>query len=122
MNVDFTEFSKKMDKTLEKGASNSVPVYLDKDGNISNSRSNVLTKEAFTAMQKTAEKIIKQIAKEILSGNIDIKPIYNKKTKIDACKYCEYKTICRFNPKQNSYAFIENKTKEEILDEIKNRG
>lgn len=109
---------KKMDKTLEKGASNSVPVYLDKDGNISNSRSNVVTKETFTAMQKTAEKIIKQIAKEILSGNIDIKPIYNKKTKTDACKYCEYKTICRFNPKQNSYAFIENKTKEEILELI----
>lgn len=111
---------KKMDKTLEKGASNSVPVYLDKDGNISSSRSDVISKEAFTAMQKTAEKIIKQIAKEILSGNIDIKPIYNKKTKTDACKYCEYKTICRFNPKQNSYSFIENKTKEEILQEISN--
>jgi len=113
---------KKMDKTLEKGASNSVPVYLDKDGNISNSRSNVISKEAFTAMQKTAEKIIKQIAKEILSGNIDIKPIYNKKTKTDACKYCEYKTICRFNPKQNSYAFIENKSKEEILELINEKN
>ena len=107
---------KKMDKTLEKGASNAIPVYLDKDGNISNSRSNVVTKEQFTKLQKTAEKIIKQIAKEILEGNIDIKPTYNKKTKIDACKYCEYKTICRFNPKVNHYSFIENKSKEEILD------
>lgn len=106
---------KKMDKTLEKGASNAIPVYLDKDGNISNSRSNVVTKEQFTKLQKTAEKIIKQIAKEILEGNIEIKPTYNKKTKIDACKYCEYKTICRFNPKVNHYSFIENKSKEEIL-------
>ena len=110
---------KKMDKNLEKGASNLIPVYLDKNGNISNSWSNVLTKEEFTKLQKTAEKIIKEIAKEILSGNIDIKPAYNRKTKIDACKYCEYKTICRFDPKVNHYAFINNKSKEEILHDIK---
>lgn len=110
---------KKMDKTLEKGASNAIPVYLDKEGNISNSRSNVVTKEQFTKLQKTAEKIIKQIAKEILEGNIDIKPTYNKKTKTEACKYCEYKTICRFDPKVNHYSFIENKSKDEILEEIK---
>ena len=110
---------KKMDKKLEKGASNLIPVYLDKNGNISNSWSNVLTKEEFTKLQKTAEKIIKKIAKEILSGNIDIKPAYNRKTKIDACKYCEYKTICRFDPKVNHYAFINNKSKEEILETLK---
>ncbi len=110
---------KKMDKNLEKGASNLIPVYLDKNGNISNSWSNVLTKEEFTKLQKTAEKIIKEIAKEILSGNIDIKPAYNRKTKIDACKYCEYKTICRFDPKVNHYAFINNKSKEEILETLK---
>ena len=110
---------KKMDKKLEKGASNLIPVYLDKNGNISNSWSNVLTKEEFTKLQKTAEKIIKEIAKEILSGNIDIKPAYNRKTKIDACKYCEYKTICRFDPKVNHYAFINNKSKEEILETLK---
>lgn len=110
---------KKMDKNLEKGASNLIPVYLDKNGNISNSWSNVLTKEEFTRLQKTAEKIIKEIAKEILSGNIDIKPAYNRKTKIDACKYCEYKTICRFDPKVNHYAFINNKSKEEILETLK---
>ena len=109
---------KKMDKTLEKGASNTIPVYLDKDGNISNSRSNVVTKEQFTRLQKTSEKIIRQIAREILEGNIEIKPTYNKKTKEDSCKYCEYKTICRFNPKLNNYSFIENKSKEEVLEQL----
>ena len=105
---------KKMDKTLEKGASSSIPVYLDKDGNISKGRSNAITKEEFTRLQKTAEKVIKQIAKEILEGNIDIKPVYSKKTKVDACKYCEYKSICGFDPNINNYSYIENKTKEEI--------
>ena len=110
---------KKMDKNLEKGSSNLVPVYIDKDGNISKSRSNVISKEEFTLLQKRAEKIIKDISYEILSGNIEIKPTYNKKRKEDACKYCEFKTICRFNPKINSYNFIENKSKEEILEELK---
>ena len=104
---------KKMDKSLEKGSSNNIPVYIDKDGNISKSRSNAITKEEFSKLQQTAEKVIKQIAKEILEGNIDIKPAYYKKNKIDACKYCEYKSICGFNPKVHNYLYIENKTKEE---------
>ena len=112
------EIIKKMDKTLEKGSSNSIPVYLDKDGNISKSRSNAITKDEFTKLQQTAEKVIKQISKEILEGNIDIKPAYYKKNKMDACKYCEYKSICRFNPKVHNYLYIENKTKEEILAEL----
>lgn len=109
---------KRMDKTLDKGSSNSIPVYLDKDGNISKGRSNTITKDEFTILQATAEKVIKQIAKEILDGNIDIKPAYYKKNKIDTCKYCEYKSICGFNPKVHNYAYIENKTKDEILEEI----
>jgi len=109
---------KKMDKTLEKGSSNNIPVYLDKDGNISKSRSNTVTKEEFTRLQKTAEKVIKQIAKEILEGNIDIKPAYYKKNKIDSCKYCEYKSICGFNPKIHEFLYIENKSKQEILELI----
>ena len=110
---------KKMDKSLEKGSSNMLPVYLDKDGNISKARSNVVTKEEFSNLQKKAKKIITEIANEILSGNIEIKPMYSKKKKEDTCMYCEYKSICRFNPKENEYKFIENKTKEEILEDIK---
>ena len=59
------------------------------------------------------------IAKEILEGNIDIKPAYYKKNKVDTCKYCEYKSICGFNPKVHEYLYIENKSKEEILELIK---
>lgn len=110
---------KKMDKTLDKGSSNSVPVYLDKDGNISKARSNAITKEQFTKLQETAEKVIKQISKEILEGNIDIKPAYYKKNKVDTCKYCEYKSICGFNPKVHNYLYIENKSKDEVLEELK---
>ena len=60
----------------------------------------------------------KQIAKEILEGNIEIKPTYNKGKKEEACKYCEYKSICCFNSNVNNYSFIDNKSKKELLDNL----
>ena len=112
---------KMMDKTLEKGSSNNIPVYLDKDGNISQSRSSVVTEEQFKNLQITIRKLIKKISKEILEGNIDIKPIYDTKTKTSACKFCEYKNICRFNSEENEYEYLGNKSRDEILNEIKER-
>jgi len=108
-----------MDKTIDKGASNIVPVYIDKEGNISKNRSSTVTKEQFSNLQKTIRKIIKQISSEILSGKVDIEPMYDKGTKSASCKYCEYKTVCAFNPSENKYNYLQNKSKELILEEIK---
>lgn len=108
-----------MDKTLEKGASNMVPAYLDQNKNISKSRSSVVTKEEFSVLQKHIDKVIKEIAKEIYSGEIGIKPYYNQKKKKTPCDYCEYKSICNFDSNCNSYYYIPNKDKEQILEEIK---
>ena len=46
------EVVKMMDKRLESGASNIVPVYLDKEGKLSNSRSSTVTKYQFEYLQK----------------------------------------------------------------------
>lgn len=108
-----------MDKTLDTGASNIIPVNLGKQGDIIQKWSNTVTKEDFKNLQITIKKIIKQISEEILSGRIEIKPIYNKKGKKSSCEYCAYKTICAFNPNINQYEYIQNKPKEEILAEIK---
>jgi len=113
---------KMMDKSIEKGASNIIPVYIDKDGNISKNRSSTVTKEQFSNLQKMIRKIIKQISNEILKGKIDIEPIYDKGTKTSSCKYCEYKTVCAFNTMENKYNYLQNKTREIILEEIKERN
>lgn len=67
-------------------------------------------------------KIIKQIAEEILSGNIDLKPYYNVKNKKTPCEYCEYKPICNFNSNgcKNEYRYIGNFDKEFVMEQIKN--
>jgi len=54
-----------------------------------------------------------------MEGNIDIKPIYNLKTKDTSCKYCTYASICGFDSQSNNYAYIENKSKNEILEKLR---
>ena len=78
-----------------------------------------VSKEEFKDLQDYMYKVIKQISNEILSGKIDLKPFYkNKKT---PCSYCDYRSICNFNNGacQNKYNFIDEKSKKEILEKIK---
>lgn len=113
------EVAKMMDTNLESGSSDIIPAYVDKEGNLS-SKSNAVTRKQFESLQKYTKKIIKQISKEILSGNIDIKPYYKVKGGKTPCDYCSYKTICNFNSGicKNSYYYIGNINKEAILEEI----
>ena len=109
------------DKNLESGASNLVPAYIDKSGNLSSTRTNGVTKEQFEVLQDYIYKTIKEISKEILSGIIDLKP-YNKAGKTP-CEYCAYKMVCGFNSGfcKNEYNYIGKLKKEEILEKMKNK-
>lgn len=108
------------DKDLEKGSSALVPAYIDKEGNLSDKKTSGVTAEQFASLQKYMYILIKQISKEILGGNIDLKPYY--KDKKTPCKYCDYKSICGFNMGgcENKYNYIDKKSKEEILRKISN--
>ncbi|MFR5684204.1 MAG: PD-(D/E)XK nuclease family protein, partial [Clostridia bacterium] len=114
---------KMMDHTLETGRSNVIPAYIDKEGKVGTSGGNTVTKEEFSYLQKYTCKMIKQIAKQIYDGRIDLAPYYNLKNKQTPCTYCKYKTICQFSPGfcHNSYQFIPNLEKKKALEEIKNR-
>ena len=109
-----------MDKQLSKGPSSIIPAYIDSKGNLSNSRSNAINKEQFEFLQKYINKIIKQISEEILSGDIGLKPYYSAKNKKTPCNYCEYKSICQFNPSEcgNNYNYIPNLAKDVILEKM----
>lgn len=97
---------KLMDNKLQTGASDIIPVYISKDGTLSEKKSSIISKTNFDELQKDVKQIIREISKEILQGKIDIKPYnYRKKT---GCDYCKYKTICMFNTniKGNEYNYI----------------
>ena len=111
---------KMMDHTLEKGASKLVPAYIDASGNLSPKFSSTVTKEQFENLQQYIKVLIRNIAKEILQGNIAVKPYYNRKKKKTPCEYCAYQSICGFQKTQGAnYQFIGMQEKEEILAKIK---
>lgn len=107
------------DKNLETGTSKLIPATITKTGDISEGKTNGVNKEEFKILQDYIYKTIKQISKEILSGNIALKP-YNKKGKTP-CEYCSYKAICGFNPRLcgNSYNYVEKKSKDDIIRKMR---
>ena len=112
---------KMMDKSLDKGQSNLVPVYIDSKGNISDSKSSVISKEEFEKLQNYTIKILKDISNEIVSGEIGLKPYYKVKNKKTPCEYCSYKSICQFSKGfcGNNYNYIYNRNKKEVLNGLK---
>ena len=115
---------KMMDNTLESGKSNIIPVSLNESGEINYKSSKTVTKEEFENLQRHTIDIIKQISKEILDGEINLKPYYIVNEKKTPCIYCEYKSICQFNPRMagNSYYYVGNKNRQDILDELSKRN
>ena len=110
-----------MDKNLTSGKSNIIPVYIDKNGDISKAKSSSIDSVEFKILQKQINRILKQISKEILSGSIEPNPVYISKKKTSPCLYCNYKSICGFNPefKGNNYKYVPNLNKNEILSNLK---
>ena len=109
------------DNTLTSGSSKLVPAAITQSGTVNEKWTNGVNKEEFKVLQDYIDTIIKQISKEILCGKIDIKP-YNKKGKTP-CEYCEYKTVCGFNTKQNNneYNYIDKKSKDDIIKKMKEK-
>lgn len=75
-----------------------------KDGSIVdfNKRSSgkLLTSEEFFALNKYAEEVSIKAIEEILNGNISPAPLGDGN--FDACKYCKYNSICKFNVDENA--------------------
>ena len=110
---------KMMDTKLESGQSNIVPAYIGANGDLSDKKTSGVSRKQFNYLQKYMNVIIKQIAEEILSGNINIYPYYKKKK--TPCEYCEYRAICGFNTgtPNNKYNYISEMGKEEVLEMIR---
>lgn len=109
------------DNTLTSGTSKLVPAAITSSGTVNEKWTNGVDKEEFKILQDYIDFIIKEIAKEILSGKIEIKPYYkNGKT---PCEYCEYKTVCGFHAKQNNkdYNYIDKKSKDDMIQKMKGK-
>ena len=101
-----------------KTCSKIIPAYIDSKGELSAKKSSIASKEEFEKLQKYVSKTIKEIANEILNGNIELKPYY--KDKKTPCEYCIYKNICSFDKEvfKTKYRFVNKLGKEEFFNKI----
>lgn len=93
----------KMDHTCNQ----SLPVKLDKNGDIKKSENVVSTDQIRTIMELTRENI-EELGSQIAEGKIAIEPYKNKSN--TGCDYCEFKNICHFDVKNggNQYRRPDN--------------
>lgn len=84
----------KMDHTCNQ----SLPVKLDKNGDIKKSENVVSADQIRTIMELTRENI-EELGSQIAEGKIAIEPYKNKSN--TGCDYCEFKNICHFDVKND---------------------
>ena len=106
-----------MDNTLTSGWSAIIPVYMLKDGGISKSQSKSASIKQYEKLKRYVKNAVTEIGKEILSGNIDIKPVRNGD--ISPCSYCRYRVVCGFDPEIHPCRYTKNfSSDEEIWEEM----
>ena len=71
-----------------------IPVSFNKNGSVSK-KSSVLTDEQLKVLSQYAKHKVEQIGKEILDGNIDVKPYQFGEQ--NPCMYCPYGGVCGFD-------------------------
>ena len=71
-----------------------IPVSFNKNGSVSK-KSSVVTDEQLKVLSKYAKHKVEQIGKEILDGNIDVKPYQFGEQ--NPCTYCPYGGVCGFD-------------------------
>jgi len=79
-------------------------------------KSGALRPGDFEKVLKFTEKKIVELAGEIVSGKIDVKP-YRLGTE-SPCRWCKYKSVCRVDWQINDYNFLESVGKTEVLEKI----
>lgn len=116
LNSDGTVISA-MDKTLTTGGSMIIPVYKLTDGSISRARSKIADKEQYEKLKRYVKNAVSAIGKEILSGNVDIKPI--KDGNSSPCVYCKYRSVCGFDAETHKYRYAKKfSSDDEIWEEM----
>lgn len=106
---------------LDFGEVKSIPVSYKKDGTFT-SVSNVATREQFEILGNYVKKQMTAYGNAIMDGNISIEPY--KEEKRTACDFCDYKSVCGFDPsfKGNRYRNIKKQSKNEVWKKLEERG
>jgi len=76
--------------------------------------SGALKPNDFEGLLRFAEQKMIQLAQEIVSGKIDVRPY--RLGHVSPCGYCKYKSVCRFDWQINDYNLLESLSKSRVLE------
>lgn len=98
-----------------------MPIATNKDGSLKKT-SKAVTTEDFQDLMQFTENKLKTIRDEIMAGHAEVNP-YRKNDGAgeNACTYCAYQGICRFDTKLpgNAYRVIEKLSDDDVLRKVK---
>lgn len=107
---------KEMDRKIE-GYSLIIPARINKGDTLG--KSSVGTQEQFKELRDHVKNNLVKTCEKMLKGDIKIKPF--KEAQNDACNYCMYSAICKFDDsfEGNEYKIIKEKKDEDIWKLLK---
>lgn len=83
-------------KPLESSSSKVVKLKRKKDGDLdAYSKKRLMSDAQFGELQNTVDMLATKICNDIVQGRIDLSPV--KKSEYTQCKYCNFKSVCRFD-------------------------
>lgn len=96
-----------------------IPAGIKKD-NTTTAPSSVVGEVDFANLIEYTNKKAKELCESMLNGEIKVQPSKTKNT--NACAYCDFSAICQFDTliENNKYKNIGGKSKNVIIEEIKN--
>ena len=107
---------KGMDNTIEEqGTSLYIPASIKKSGEIGKKTSGASDKE-FMLLREYTKKLLKDLCKEIVNGNVEISP-YKQKNKT-ACDYCKFLPICQFDKDKNNFRIFSDISDLKVWDSM----
>lgn len=109
MNMDDLEINNK--------AGHYVPVRLTKNGINGQDRWKTKSLGDYQVMASYVAHKMGEIGQGIGRGDFAIRPYMYKKA--NACSYCDYKTVCRFESSRNRYNYLDSLTEDQALDKMR---
>ena len=106
-----------MDMSLKEGERKTslvIPANLDKNGNIGRYTKGV-TEPEFDVLREYVKYEVKELCERMVGGDISILPCKNKNG--TSCDFCNYASICQFDPsiRGNMYTILNDKSDEEVI-------
>ena len=89
---------------------------MTKDGHLRKDASAVSEREMDTIV-RYARHLADQQNQRIADGKIEVSPY--KLDQETGCKYCEYRNICHFEPRQERYRELNKMEHDEVLDKMR---